>query len=126
METINELKNVELYTEENSQGIIEYFLNVTYLKHDDRNVMEVNYPKVKLPLCTQPRVNQDYSMYGIQSSTIDLGFGQLPLLEGGVLNAMMTKKVIETFPRKMTLAEIEEKLGYKVELVSEKEEKAND
>lgn len=28
--------------------------------------------------------------------------------------------------RKMTLAEIEEKLGYKVELVSEKEEKTND
>lgn len=125
METINELKNVELYTEENSQGIIEYFLNVTYLKHGDRNVMEVNYPKVKLPLCSginhQPIVEYQYSV-----SYINFGFGFLPLLEGGPNNTIMTAKCVKTFPRKMTLAEIEEKLGYKVELVSEKEEKAND
>lgn len=121
-----ELKSVQLYTEKNDRGGLDYFLDVTYFETNEHRVVEINYPKVKLPFCTQPRVNHDYSMYGIQSSTIDLGFGQLPLLEGGVVNAMLTKKVIETFPRKMTLAEIEEKLGYKVELVSEKEEKTND
>ena len=46
---------------------------------------------------------------------IDIGFGDLPCV-GGVLYQTIKKK-----EQTMTLSEIEEKLGHKIKLVSEKE-----
>lgn len=58
------------------------------------------------------------SEYGFVKSTVDLGFGELEFDK----KTKITEERIVTTKKKMTVEEIEKALGYKVEIISEKEE----
>lgn len=58
----------------------------------------------------------------IPYDTVDLGFGKITA--SGQIHVL--NKLIEPKVEKMTVAEIEKKLGYKIEIISEKERKNED
>ena len=64
-----------------------------------------------------PIVNRNISCYGCETS-IDLGFGSLDYSE---ITSEETRR-IHTVTKEMTIEEIEEKLGYKIKIVSNNKE----
>lgn len=86
-ETI-ELKSVELYSEEQENGKLSYFLNVTYLKTNDYGVYELNYPKVCLPFHDDsiPMPHHNYNDRNDIHLYVNFGFGDLVLNSGGKHN----------------------------------------
>jgi hypothetical protein len=70
------------------------------------------------------RVIIRHSDFCSNQSEVDIGFGYMPLVYEDPRNKIFyTETVIEEKTHEMTLDEIEEKLGYKVKIVSKKEEK---
>ena len=101
-----------------------HYLKVEYRIETEGAIYRVICPCVRLPLCTDslPIYNKSCSKYDKETyEYVGVGYGEqlVPKTTPGILIEEVEKKT-----HKMTLAEIEEKLGYKVELVSEKEEKA--
>ena len=99
-----------------------YYLGAKYRIEDENSIRELRIPKMLLnvrpnnviirhdKLCLMPEVN--------------IGFGYMPLVYEDPRNKIFyTETVIEEKTHEMTLDEIEEKLGYKVKIVSKKEEK---
>ena len=116
------LKSLELYSEETKAGK-SYFLKAIYEIENQYVKKEIVIPKIALPLCPGEQVIHKYESYpslkvDIQR-TIDIGFGDLPVMsdDHGLYYYEVT---VAEYPQKMTLSEIEKKLGYKVEIVSEK------
>ena len=111
-----ELKNIKLVENGGS-----YFLDVTYEYENKYGIYKLNIPKIHLPIMTNripayvfemsPRSYQPYL-------TVDLGFGELDVMRD--FETGFTHKIteIEKKTHKMTVAEIEAALGYKVEIVS--------
>lgn len=98
-----------------------YFLDVTYEYEDKDGIYELNIPCLHLPIYTNmiPPYRIDVRMVGPDDLTVDLGFGDLKVLVDFETDTRYTIKEIKKKTRKMTLAEIEAKLGHKIELVSE-------
>ena len=63
-----------------------------------------------------PKVDTNITYYGCEHS-IDLGFGSLDFHP--ILTSYETRR-IHTATKEMTIEEIEEKLGYKVKIISNK------
>ena len=117
----SELTKLELYQEDDS-----YYLRAEYEVEDDYRLQKYIIPKLWLPISGNPVIKHDhYRMsYGdlIKNNreiTIDLGFGDLTVLKGDD-RYYYKCETLKEYPQKMTLDEIEKKLGYKVELVSGK------
>ena len=88
----------------------EYFLDISILI--DSRFETGRYKAIaKLPII-QSRFSVLEDRY--EGKMIDLGFGNLPCI-GGLYQTIKKKE------QTMTLSEIEEKLGYKIKLVNEKE-----
>lgn len=112
----------------------EVFLYLVYQYMDKvGNRRELTIPRVKLPL----RSDQiPFILIGEHSYYIRLQDNQLPIcpFEGfsttvdmtEVEDPCMIERVIEYAVKEMTQEEIEQKLGYKVKIVTDKEEKNND
>lgn len=114
------LTDLELYQENNN-----YYLSVKFLHEDKKGYYEVSIPKIDLHISHDCEVNisSGYDVFGVPYKIvdIDLGFGLLyakPFNEKGDL---FTMTCLEEKIHKMTLAEIEKELGYKIELQKEKE-----
>ena len=111
-----ELKDIELVDDGCS-----YYLDVTYEYENKYGIYELHIPRVCLPLITDtlPACEIDIGYHENSQVLIDLGFGKLEALKDFKTN--MTHKITEIKKKtqKMTLAEIEAALGYKIELVSE-------
>ena len=112
-----ELKNIELVKDGGS-----YYLDVTYNYENKYGLYELNIPRILLPICKNmlPDYRIDMPRYYDHSiMTVDFGFGDLEVLRD--FKTGMTHKITEIQKKthKMTLAEVEEALGYKVELISE-------
>lgn len=105
----SELTKLELYQEDG-----KYFLNAEYEEEDNHRLQRYTIPKILLPIDPYPTIR-----YDDRTNSVDLGFGELPVLEcdKGYLFELET---VKEYPQKMTLEEIEKKLGYKVEIVSGK------
>ena len=121
MNNVEELKSINLIKEDG-----DYYLDVTYHYEDERGTYEFNIPRVLLPF---PK----YHIPIINRSTIehepDLVLASdlyLTIKEfNEENNSYFWKDVpIQLKPRKITVAELEKELGYKIEIVSE--EKEND
>ena len=116
------LKSLRLYSEFNNGGI-SYFLKAVYEIENDYVKKEIVIPKILLPICEPEHVIRKTTSYPSLKidipHTIDIGFGDLPLMADDHKHYFY-ENVIEEYPQKMTLSEIEKKLGYKVEIVSEK------
>ena len=110
-----ELKDIKLVKKHNT-----YVLDVTYEYENKYGVYELNIPCVHLPLMTNrlPAYTFDMGLYNDQQLEIDLGFGELDVLKEYKTGMTHTIKEIKKKTQKMTVAEIEAALGYKVEIVS--------
>ena len=118
------LKDLKLYKEDG-----KYYLHAEYKKENDDEITRTIIPKIELPIMHYPFIESYDGLYGIRCN-IDLGFGALTALRGDVSDPRNGKTcdatdvfyasyVIKTKTKKMTLSEIEKKLGHKIELVSE-------
>ena len=88
--------------------------------------VEITIPRIDLLLNTSriPTINHAYIQNSACSGrfndyTIDIFGSTLPLRRDERGNVYY-EKVIEEYPQKMTIEELEKKLGYKIELVSKK------
>lgn len=115
------LTDVTVYKEDG-----EFFLSATYHGEDLHEEYEINIPKIALPIRPH-ELNLDYHdadclMDRICSpcyleTTIDYpGYGTLRAMSSK--GKHFTKTIIKNKKRKMTVAEIEKALGYKVEIIS--------
>ena len=122
------LKNVELFKEEGAFAMPnEYYLKLTYEYEDTYGVWERVYPKIYLPITdAQPEIldyHDEFSIYGTEFN-LDFGVFELPAFmvpdEKGAVR-FFRDTLIEPKPVKMTLEEIEDALGHKVEIVERKD-----
>lgn len=97
------------------------YLSATYEVENDRHVRSVTVPKVRLPI-NQHKVRIDVDPF-YETVHAELGYGETVAFRGHIdgvdCDAYYFERDIVNKPRKMTVAEIEEKLGYKIEIVSE-------
>ena len=101
-----------------------YFLNATYEYENKYGVYELNIPHIQLPIYAINRL-PDWGMvlsnYPHESGLrIDMGYGEVEVLKDHKTGMTHTIKEIKKKTQKMTLSEIEAKLGHKIELISEK------
>lgn len=99
-----------------------YYLGAKYRIEDENSIRELHIPKILLNV----RPNNVIINYGepCLRPEVDIGFGYMPLFYEDPRNkAYCTEAVIKEKTHEMTLDEIEKKLGYKVKIVSKKEEK---
>ena len=114
------------YTLHQADGRI--WASLTYTIEDDNEIVDITIPKVDLNIPIKPNVlgiDAIYAPWGhIDAVLLDIDDRRFCISEGYTIeanNVFYTEKVIEEKRRDMTLKEIEEKLGFKVKLVSEKE-----
>lgn len=111
-----ELKKLELYSETSKYGPYDvYFLKAIYEYKDEHQRSEIVIDRINLPVSTRHMNISVESSYKLKPVTkVDIGFGDM-FIDGNI-----TVNVLEEYPQKMTLEEVEKKLGYKVEIVSGK------
>lgn len=115
-----ESQNVEDINISFNKDINSYVINISY-RHTDRegNVDIISIRDLPITIDPYPIVNRNISCYGCETS-INLGFGSLDFYPG--ITSHETRR-IHTVTKEMTIEEIEEKLGYKIKIVKEKEYK---
>ena len=118
-------KSLEVY-EEVHNGIKSYLAKIVIEAETEHRKVEITIPRIDLLVDTRriPTINHAYIQNSAYSGrfndyTIDIFGTTLPLRRDKAGNAYY-EKVIEEYPRKMTIEELEKKLGYKIELVSGK------
>jgi hypothetical protein len=111
------VKDLQLYKENN-----KYYLSALLDGEDKRGCYEVSIPKIRIPISFDCFVhNETDTCFGVPYRTVttDLGFGELYVEPFDDDNNYYTMKVLSEKVHKMTLAEIEKELGYKIELQEE-------
>lgn len=125
--TNNKLKHVSAYLSEMENM---WCLALQYEYSDNDGLHQVNFPKVELPIsqnnipimkstCASDHPECYIETYG----TTQLHEGEVKDPRNGQIynHVYMTDILVEPKVKKMTLAEIEKKLGYKIAIVNEKE-----
>lgn len=114
-----ESQNVEDINISFNQDINSYVINISY-RHTDRqgNVDIISIRDLPITINPYPIVNCNVSCYECETS-INLGFGSLDFYPG--ITSHETRR-IHTVTKEMTIEEIEEKLGYKIKIVSNNKE----
>lgn len=108
------LNNLELYKEKHL-----YYLKATFLNDTPEVVEKITVNNIKLPVVF-PAVTIVDRMGRLEPEVLlDFGFGDLELENSWPNGADVKVETIKNKTQKLTLAEIEKKLGYKIELVSE-------
>lgn len=122
-----ELSGLYLYSETDNNGNKRYYLRARYDVEDEFRKTEIIYPKIYLPVSVHkpPVIHMDGLLpspifgYDIVPRIIDIGFGYLKLETDNLHDGYMYEFVKEEKAQKMTLSEIEKKLGHKIILVNE-------
>ena len=116
-----EFKSIEVF-EEVHNGIKSYLAKNVIEAETEHRKVEITIPRIDLLVNTSriPTINHEL-LYGerFRDYTIDIFGTTLPLRRDETGNVYY-EKVIKEYPQKMTLAEVEKKLGHKIELVSDK------
>lgn len=107
-----------------------YYLRAVYEREDDYRKEELVVPHIPLNLWTWPKIHTHTDAWAVRPTprvTIELGsFDEIPLMKGSAYpdapDCCYAAKILEEKTQTMTLAEIEKKLGYKINLVAEKED----
>ena len=107
----NKLQTLELYEEHEA-----YYLKAVYEYEDNNGKYKFTLPKVALPFYKDEPSRIEFYDY---EGTIKNGLNELEIMKDKH-GRFYTIETIEKYPHKMTLKEIENKLGYKIELISEK------
>lgn len=121
-----ELSGLYLYSETAENGKKYYYLRAHYDVEDEFRKTEIIYPKISLPISNDGSlpIARDENLclrhlFINPDMSIDIGFGNTPCMRDGINDAYMYEIVKEEKPQKMTLSEIEKKLGHKIILVNE-------
>lgn len=113
-----ELQNVEDINISFNKDINSYVINVSYRHTDgEGNVDIISIRDLPITIDPYPIVNHNVSCYECKTS-INLGFGSLDFYPGITSEEI---RRIHTVTKEMTIEEIEEKLGYKIKIVNNKE-----
>lgn len=111
----SELTKLELYKEDGC-----CYLRAECEVENDHRLQKYTIPKIVVPTIGNLTINSFYTReYPGYKTTIDFGFGEFNVLKGPE-DYYYKCETIKEYPQKMTLEEIEKKLGYKVEVVSGK------
>ena len=120
------LKDAQIYIQDGSR-----YLKLVYEYEDSYGIHELTIPQVEFPFGNCLNLTH---IYDETNPALRRVFIRL-CTEGDVANVYLhnskshdglvyyTDKIIKHQPKKMTLEEIEQKLGYKIEIVSSKKEK---
>lgn len=111
-----EFKSIEVF-EEVHNGIKSYLAKIVIEAENEHRKVEITIPRIDKP-CVSMMSNSTYTTR-LGDYTIDIFGSTLPLRRDERGNVYY-EKVIKEYPQKMTLAEVEKKLGHKIELVSDK------
>lgn len=108
------IKDLQLYKENN-----RYYLSALVDYEDNRGIYKISIPKIEFPverncIIDQTVVDRNYNPYTVVS--IDFGLGKLYVEPFDNNGNYYTINCIEEKIHKMTLADIERELGYKIEL----------
>lgn len=119
------LKDAQIYIQDDTR-----YLKLVYEYEDSYGIHELTIPQVEFPFGNRLNLKPVYEANpALRRCSIRL------CTEGDVANVFLhntktddgfmyyTDKIIKYKPKKMTIEEIEQKLGYKVEIVSSKKEK---
>mgnify|MGYP003292955981 CR=1 FL=1 len=111
------LTDIEFHTD--SKG---YYVSVKYRVESDRDIREIDIPKIRLPINPNLLRLRTFGQYSHQCEA-NIGFGYLPCeyVKRDGHDIYFTETVIEEKTHEMTLDEIEKELGYKVKIVNKKE-----
>ena len=114
-----ESQNVEDINISFNKDINSYVINVSY-RHTDKvgNVDIISIRDIPITIDPYPIVNRNLTCYECEKS-IDLGFGSLDFYQGVTSEEI---RRIHTVTKEMTIEEIEEKIGYKIKIVSNNKE----
>lgn len=128
------LKNAFAYQADNEWGGTSWFLRLVYTYEDDAGLHEVTFPKVTLPFnqnsipnfeCTfnyeRPYISPPMYIDTLDSVLALGGYVLDPLTCKAISNTRMTDIIVKPKTHKMTIEEIEKRLGYKVEIISKKD-----
>lgn len=109
------IQDLQLYKENN-----RYYLKAILLHEDKKGFYTITIPKIKFPITNPMSINTETThdiWNGTQKTAhIDFGFGGLEIIPDESTDTFYTTICLEEKVHKMTLAEIEEELGYKIEL----------
>lgn len=113
-------EDIELIREGNGA-----YLSLRYLLENEREIVRLTIPRVQLPINTAAcpeldvtTVHDDWHRRYGTKSYIRCGFGTvLPVMNHD--NVDYTVEIVKEKTHKLTVAEIEKRLGYKIEIVSE-------
>ena len=109
-------KSLEVY-EEIHNGIKSYLAKIVIEAETEHRKVEITIPRIDRPCIST--IPNSTSTARLSDYTIDIFGTTLPLRRDKAGNVYY-EKVIEEYPQKLTIEELEKKLGYKIELVSEK------
>ena len=114
-----ESQNVEDINISFNKDINSYVINISY-RHTDKvgNVDIISIRDLPITIKSYPDFINNIAYYGCETS-IDLGFGSLDFYPGITSHEIHR---IHTVTKEMTIEEIEEKLGYKIKIVSNNKE----
>ena len=118
-----ELKKAELWRDEDTG---QYFFRLEYLCEDDAEVYRLIFPKVEtgIPLML-PYADYNCSMFpGINIAKIafHLCDGEDHIAYPDKNGNWFYREIVSVKNHEMTMEEIEKKLGYKIKIISKKEE----
>lgn len=103
---------------------IGYVIDISYRRTDKNgNVDIISISDIPINIANYPIIDNQFTFYGCCDACIDLGFGKLQF------HPTKTKyetRRIYTAVKEMTLEEIEKKLGHKIKIVSDKENKEDE
>ena len=119
------LKDAQIYIQDGSR-----YLKLVYEYEDSYGIHELTIPQVEFPFGNRLGLtyicenNPELQRLSIRLCTVG-DFANVYLHDSKSYDGLVyyTDKIIKRKPKKMTIEEIEQKLGYKVEIVSSKKEK---
>lgn len=122
MDNKSKLTDARLFRDEGC-----YYLHLEYEIENDKEIRKVICPKVSFPIHDSCTIELEWDG---RHPFIDIGFGiMMPMNKSDIFfgcydkdivrDVYYAEKIIKTKSKKMTVAEIEEALGHKVEIIAE-------
>lgn len=117
-----ELKSLELFQENG-----KFYLKFIYEYEDMNGVYELTLPKVELPIDVKniPKIEEDCDLSSvmIRKNYIVFGKNNVLWLQPDKKQHVYYLKLLEDKRVELTMEEIEKRLGYKIKIVNDKEDK---
>lgn len=120
------LESIRLYDEKEqlskNTSVRNFYLEVSYLCENEKEVRRVIYPKIELPIIQNNIPEIEYR--GLEPC-IDFGFGPLDLKNTDIngKQCCVYSDQIKVKTIDMTIEEIEAKLGHKIRIVTKEDDK---